>query len=132
MYLVEQNLLKKELAQALSEHTQLLRNVEHIETENMPAFTFMMRSFGFIFQRVPGILIDDDIEETYFGIFQYYNLLGELKQNLQMNYPYAKLGNKELGDVLAPFPLNFEKEINQWWEEKTGLKVQMTKQTLSI
>lgn len=132
MYAVEQNVLKKELAQALSEYTQLLRNVEHIETDNMPAFTFMMRSFGFIFQRVPGILIDDEIEETYFGIFQYYNLLGELKQNLQMSYPYAKLGNKDLSTILAPFPLNFEQEINQWWEEKTGLKVKITKQTLDI
>ncbi|WP_314065629.1 hypothetical protein [uncultured Vagococcus sp.] len=131
-YPVEQLELKKELSAALSAHTQLLRNVEHIEPEQMDAFTFMMRSFGFIFERVPGILLDNDAEETYFGIFQYYNLLAELKHNLMMSFPYAHLQNVNFSDILAPFPTQYVAEVNQWWEEKTGLVVGSTKQTMTM
>ena len=127
---IEQSVLKEELSAALSQYTQLLRDVHEIRTEDMPAFTFMMRSFGFIFERVPSILLKDDTEETYFGIFQYYNLLAELKQNLAMSYPYAQLNGQDLATVLAPFPMAYQTEVNQWWEAKTGLKVVFTKQTI--
>lgn len=131
-YPIDQLTLKKELSHALSEHTQLLRNVEYIDPEQMEAFTFMMRSFGFIFERVPAILLDDNIEETYFGIFQYYNLLAEMKHNLKMTFPYAHLQTKTFSEILAPFPTQYEKEVNQWWEEKTGLVVESTKQTITM
>lgn len=131
-YPIEQFELKKELSEALSAHTQLLRNVEFIEPEQMEAFTFMMRSFGFIFERVPAILLDEDCEETYFGIFQYYNLLSELKRNILMVFPYAQLQKKSFSDILIPFPTHFEKEVNQWWEAKTGLIVGGTKQTITM
>lgn len=130
--MISQTKLKTELSQALSSHTQLLRNVEYIEPEHMVAFTFMMRSFGFIFERVPAILIDDDEEETYFAIFQYYNLLAELKRNILMSFPYAELQGTPFSKLLKPFPTLYEKEINQWWETSTGLKVKHTKQTINM
>lgn len=130
MYQVEQEHLKKELSQGLSQYTQLLRNVNQIDTTDMPAFIFMMRSFGFIFERVPRILIANNIEETYFGSFQYYNLLAELKQNLQMSFPYAKLDQQDFQQLLAPFPTTYQAEVNHWWENKTGLQIEHTKQTI--
>ncbi|MGO2266096.1 hypothetical protein [Vagococcus salmoninarum] len=130
-YELSQDQVKKELSVALSTYTQLLRNVDFIASEDIPAFTFTMRSFGFIFERIPHLLITDDIEEAYFGIFQYYNLLEELKNNLTMAFPYAKLQNQPLLTALKPFPKSHEDLINQWWEDKTGLKVEFTKQTIT-
>lgn len=130
MHQVDQALLKQELSTALSQYTQLLRNVNHIADTDMPAFSFTMRSFGFIFERLPGILIDDNLEETYFGSFQYYNLLAELKQNLLMNFPYAKLDQQNFSELLKAFPTTYQKEVNEWWENKTGLQVEFTKQTI--
>ena len=122
--------LKQELSTALSQYTQLLREVSFIDAADMPAFTFMMRSFGFIFERVPQILLEDDLEESQFALFQYYNLLAELKHNLAMTHPYAQLAGESLQTTLAPFPVTYATELNQWWETKTGLKVLATKQTL--
>ncbi|EOH95694.1 hypothetical protein UAY_03120 [Enterococcus moraviensis ATCC BAA-383] len=46
--MVSPTLLKQDLADALNAHIKLLREVEQIEIDHMDAFTFMMRSFGFM------------------------------------------------------------------------------------
>ncbi|OJG18856.1 hypothetical protein RU97_GL001474 [Enterococcus canis] len=124
--------LKKELAQALNAHIELLREVDYIDNDNMDAFTFMMRSFGFMLKGAPHVLISEQEEELHYMMFQYYSLLTELKYNLMLNYPYAKLQNKPMLEVLAAFPTTYEREMKNWWEEKTGLQVEETKQTIAI
>jgi len=130
--MINQTLLKKELAQALTIHIRLLKDVEEIETEHSDALTFMMRSFGFMLDGSPEILIGEDEEALYYMMFQYYSLLTELKYNLLLNYPYAHLHGKKILDVVNEFPITYERELKVWWEEMTGLEVEETKQTIAI
>lgn len=130
--MVEADLLKKDLANALNTHIKLLREVEQIEVEHMDAFTFMMRSFGFMLDRAPNVMLEEDNEALYYMMFQYYSLLNELKYNLILNFPYARLQGRTLLEVVDVFPTTYEKELKQWWENKTGLEVEETKQTIAI
>lgn len=128
----DQQLLKEELAQALTVHITLLREVELIEEEHMDAFTLMMRSFGFMLANAPTALLENDTEALHYVMFQYYSLLTELKYNLTLNFPYARLQGKTMLEVVAAFPTTYERELKQWWETKTGLEVEETKQTIAI
>ena len=130
--MVEAMLLKKDLANALNTHIKLLREVEEIEIEHMDAFTFMMRSFGFMLDRAPNVMLETDDEVLYYTMFQYYSLLNELKYNLILNFPYARLQGCTLVEVVDAFPTTYEKELKHWWENKTGLEVEETKQTIAI
>ena len=130
--MVEPDLLKSDLAIALNTHIKLLREVEQIDAEHMDAFTFMMRSFGFMLDRAPNVMLENDDESLYYMMFQYYSLLNELKYNLILNYPYARLKNRPLLELVETFPTTYEKELKQWWENKTGLDVEETKQTIVI
>jgi hypothetical protein len=130
--MVEQQLLKQDLANALNTHITLLREVEQIEEDHMDAFTFMMRSFGFMLEHAPKVMLEEDEEELHYMMFQYYSLLNELKYNLLLNYPYARLHGKTLNEIVAAFPTTYEREMKQWWEDTTGLEVEETKQTIAI
>ncbi|MEI5990199.1 hypothetical protein [Enterococcus crotali] len=130
--MVNPDLLKQDLADALNAHIKLLREVEQIEADHMDAFTFMMRSFGFMLDRSPNVLLEQDNEALHYMMFQYYSLLTELKYNLILNYPYARLQGKTMSEVVEVFPTTYEREMKQWWEETTGLDVEETKQTIAI
>lgn len=130
--MVSPDLLKQDLADALNAHIKLLREVEQIEAEHMDAFTFMMRSFGFMLDRSPNVLLGNNDEELNYMLFQYYSLLTELKYNLILNYPYARLQGKTMSEVVEVFPTTYEREMKQWWEDKTGLEIEETKQTIAI
>lgn len=130
--MIESYLLKQDLANALNAHIKLLREVEQIEEDYMDAFTFMMRSFGFMLDHSPSVLINQDDEALHFMMFQYYSLLTELKYNLILNYPYARMQGKTMSEVVEAFPTTYEREMKQWWEKKTGLEVEETKQTIAI
>ncbi|OTN88989.1 MULTISPECIES: hypothetical protein [Enterococcus] len=130
--MVNPDLLKQDLADALNAHIKLLREVEQIEVDHMDAFTFMMRSFGFMLDRSPKVLLGQDNEALNYMMFQYYSLLTELKYNLILNYPYARLQGKTMKEVVEVFPTTYEREMKQWWEEKTGLAIEETKQTILI
>lgn len=124
--------LRKELFIALDLHIDILKDVEMIEKDSLDGFIFMMRSFGFIFDRAPRVLAMEDETEMNYMMFQYYSLLTELKYNLAMNYPYANLQGKSLLAIVDSFPTTYEKEMKDWWESTTGLKVDETKQTIEI
>lgn len=125
--------LRKELAQAVRSHIQLLKEVEEISEENMEGFTFMMRSFGFMLDRSAMVLYHEkDEEDLYFMMFQYYSLLTELKYNLLMNYSDTTLNGRTLLEIVSTFPTTYEKELKNWWESKTGLDVEETKQTIKV
>lgn len=124
--------LQTDLLQALDLHVDILKEVNDIKAEEIPAFLFMMRSLGFMLDRAALVLASGDDEEMYYMMFQYYSLLKELKLNLAMNYPYATLQEEPLIDTVAQFPDTYEKEMKLWWEEKTGLVVESTKQTLEL
>ena len=129
---MDQHLLKKELVDALTVHIKLLAKVEMIEEEHMDAFTFMMRSFGFMLDGAPNVIVTQDKEELYYMMFQYYSLLNELKYNLLLNYPYAALHDEKIIEIVERFPTTYEREMKHWWEETTGLEVEETKQTIAI
>lgn len=124
--------LQTNLLQALDLHVDILKEVNDIKTEEIPAFLFMMRSLGFMLDRAALVLASGDDEEMYYMMFQYYSLLKELKLNLAMNYPYAKLQEEPLMNTVDKFPNTYENEMKLWWEEKTGLIVESTKQTLEL
>ncbi|MBO0451714.1 MULTISPECIES: hypothetical protein [Enterococcus] len=124
--------LQTDLLQALDLHIDILKEVDDIKTEEIPAFLFMMRSLGFMLDRAALVLASADDEEMYYMMFQYYSLLKELKLNLAMNHPYAKLQEEPLIETVNNFPDTYEKEMKIWWEEKTGLTVESTKQTLDL
>ena len=83
--------LKEELVYALDQHIDLLKDTATIDQGSLDGVMFMMRSFGFIFDRAPQVLLTDDPEEMNFLMFQYYSLLSELKYNLllkrYLNHP---------------------------------------------
>lgn len=124
--------LQTDLLQALDLHIDILKEVDDIEREELPGFLFMMRSLGFMLDRAALVLACGDDEEMYYMMFQYYSLLKELKFNLAMNFPHAKLQGDPLMDTVNRFPDNYEKEMKTWWEEKTGLTVEETKQTIEL
>jgi hypothetical protein len=124
--------LQTDLLQALDLHIDILKEVDDIEREELPGFLFMMRSLGFMLDRAALVLASGDDEEMYYMMFQYYSLLKELKFNLAMNFPHAKIQGEPLIDTVNRFPDNYEKEMNTWWEEKTGLTVEETKQTIEL
>ncbi|MGX2945642.1 hypothetical protein [Enterococcus alishanensis] len=124
--------LQKDLLTALDLHIDILKEVEDIESEHLPAVLFMMRSFGFMLDRAPTVLAVHDEEEMMYLMFQYYSLLTELKYNLAFNFPYAKMQGESLLEVAKQFPCTYEKELKKWWEEKTGLTVEERKQTIKI
>lgn len=124
------NELKTELVTILDLHIDLLKEAELIESENLDGVLFMMRSFGFILDRAPGVLAEDDEEEMNFMMFQYYCLLKELKYNLGMSFPYATLQGRGLIEVAEEFPTTYEQDMREWWESRTGLVVEETKQTI--
>ncbi|MGO3728275.1 MAG: hypothetical protein ACTJFI_05160 [Enterococcus viikkiensis] len=122
--------LQTDLLQALDLHIDVLKEVEDIETEQLPAFLFMMRSLGFMLDRAPLVLASNDDKEMYYMMFQYYSLLTELKFNLAMNFPYARWQGEPLLEKVNAFPETYEAEMKVWWEDKTGLVVEETKQTI--
>lgn len=124
--------LQTDLLQALDLHIDILKEVDDIEREELPGFLFMMRSLGFMLDRAALVLASGDDEEMYYMMFQYYSLLKELKFNLAMNFPHAKIQGEPLIDTVNRFPNNYEKEMKTWWEEKTGLIVEETKQTIEL
>lgn len=124
--------LQTDLLQALDLHIDILKEVDDIEREELPGFLFMMRSLGFMLDRAALVLASGDDEEMYYMMFQYYSLLKELKFNLAMNFPHAKIQGEPLIDTVNRFPNNYEKEMKTWWEEKTGLTVEETKQTIEL
>ncbi|MGC6769315.1 hypothetical protein ACYSNR_15750 [Enterococcus sp. LJL128] len=130
--MIEQHLLKRELADALTTHIRLLKDVDEIEMEHSDALAFMMRSFGFMLDGAPEILVTEDEEALYYMMFQYYSLLTELKYNLMLNFPYARLQGREIMAVVNDFPVAYEREMKEWWERMTGLEVEETKQTIAI
>lgn len=124
--------LKDELLQALDIHIDILKDASTIETDHLDGIMFMMRSFGFMLDRAPKVLREENLEEMHYLMFQYYSLLSELKYNLTLNFPYAKINQKSLLEIVDAFPTTYEKEMKQWWEDLTGLKVEETKQTIEI
>ena len=124
--------LQTDLLQALDLHIDILKEVDDIEREELPGFLFMMRSLGFMLDRAALVLASGDDEEMYYMMFQYYSLLKELKFNLAMNFPHAKIQGEPLIDTVNRFPDNYEKEMTAWWDEKTGLTVEETKQTIEL
>lgn len=124
--------LKNELLKALDTHIDILKDASEINPEHLDGIMFMMRSFGFMLDRAPKVLGEEDPEEMNYLMFQYYSLLTELKYNLTLNFPYAKINHKSLQEIVAAFPTTYEKEMKQWWERLTGLEVEETKQTIEI
>lgn len=124
--------LKEELIDALDTHIDILKDTATIETDSLDGVMFMMRSFGFIFDRAPRVLFEENPEEMNFLMFQYYSLLSELKYNLLLNYPYAKIHQRTLIQITQDFPITYEKDMKAWWESLTGLQVDDTKQTIAI
>ncbi|EOT38998.1 hypothetical protein ACWOE3_05255 [Enterococcus dispar] len=124
--------LKTELLVALDTHIDILKDASYIQPDHLDGIMFMMRSFGFMLDRAPKVLACDDTEEMNYLMFQYYSLLTELKYNLTLNFPYAKINNKSLLEIVDAFPTTYEKEMKTWWEDTTGLKVEETKQTIEI
>ena len=126
------NELKKELVTALDIHIDLLKDTSLIEPKHLDGIMFMMRSFGFMLDRAPKVLLEEDPEEMNFLMFQYYSLLSELKHNLLLNYPNTTLQNRSLIDIVQIFPTTYEKDMKLWWEQLTGLHVDDSKQTMSL
>lgn len=130
--MIESKLLKEDLAEALNVHITLLKDVDSIDEAHLDAFVFMMRSFGFMFDRGPKVLISSNEEELTYMMFQYYSLLNELKYNILLNFPYAHLQGIKLLEIVDNFPTTYEREMKHWWENMTGLEVEETKQTIAI
>ena len=128
----EYTALKTELLEALDTHIDILKDASYIQVDHLDGIMFMMRSFGFMLDRAPKVLACDDKEEMNYLMFQYYSLLTKLKYNLTLNFPYAKINNKNLLEIVDAFPTTYEKEMKAWWENTTGLKVEETKQTIEI
>ncbi|MGM0231765.1 hypothetical protein [Enterococcus sp. AZ094] len=124
--------LKKELLDALDLHIDLLKTAPTIESSHLDGVLFMMRSLGFMLDRAPKVLLLEDQNEMNFMMFQYYSPLSELKYNLVLNFPYASIQGVPLLTLIQRFPTTYEKEMKQWWEARTGLKVEETKQTIEI
>lgn len=125
--MTQEALIKQELAEALHAHIVLLKGIETIDRGSEDGLRFVVRSLGFMLERIPEALISDNEEDLYFAAFQYYNLLAELKNNLALSFPH--LTNIDLSE----FPDEHVGILNEWWEKKTGLKVdEPTKQTMSI
>ncbi|AOF49688.1 hypothetical protein [Tetragenococcus halophilus] len=125
--------LKKEMTLALDTHIDILKDVSTIEGKHLEGVMFMMRSFGFMLDRAPKVLYEEDSEEMNFLMFQYYSLLSELKHNLALYYPQAKIQNRTLIEIADTFPTTYEKDMKQWWENLTGLQVaDSSKQTIHI
>lgn len=130
--MIEGRFLKEDLANALNVHITLLKDVDSIDNDHLDAYIFMMRSFGFMLDRAPKVLISQDDEELKYMMFQYYSLLNELKYNIFLNFPYAHLQGRKLIEIVEDFPTTYEREMKQWWESLTGLKLEETKQTIAI
>ncbi|WP_430610823.1 hypothetical protein [Enterococcus sp. DIV0876] len=124
--------LKQELLDVLDRHIDLLKTVPSIEIEHLDGVLFMMRSLGFMLDRAPKVLALEDLTEMHFMMFQYYSLLSELKYNLVLNFSYASLEGIPLLTIIASFPTTYETAMKQWWEDRTGLAVEETKQTIEI
>lgn len=124
--------LRNELLEALDKHIDILKEADTIDEAHLDGIIFMMRSFGFIFDRAPKVLRMENDEEMHYMMFQYYSLLTELKYNLMLNYPYAQLQGHSLLTIVETFPTTYEKEMKRWWEALTGLQVEETKQTMTV
>ena len=123
----QEKMIKKELAEALHVHILLLKNIETIERDSSNALRFVVKSLGFMLERIPEALVSEDDEDLYFAAFQYYNLLAELKNNLAISFPHLTAID------LSAFPNSHVTLLNEWWEEKTGLQVDTpTKQTMTV
>ena len=124
--------LKQELLIVLDRHIDILKTVTSIEIDHLDGVLFMMHSLGFMLDRAPKVLASDDLTEMHFMMFQYYSLLSELKYNLVLNFPYASLEDVPLLTIIETFPTSYETAMKQWWENRTGLVVEETKQTIEI
>ncbi|MBO0476600.1 hypothetical protein DOK76_05925 [Vagococcus sp. DIV0080] len=125
--MTHEKIIKKELAEALHVHILLLKRIETVESDSSDALRFVIRSLGFMLERIPEALVSDDEEDLYFAAFQYYNLLAELKNNMAISFPHVTSID------LSAFPDSHVDLLNEWWEEKTGLKVDTpTKQTMTV
>lgn len=122
--------LKMDLAKALVAHVDILKNVDSIEPDQIDGLAFVMRSLGFMLEKTPCLLLRDQDEDVYYAMFQYYSLLEELKHNVKMSYPHARIHTKLLNEILDEFPTTYAHDMIDWWERKTGLVIEHTKQTI--
>lgn len=123
------NQIKDELAHALHAHIVLLKHIDYVDSNSQEGVYFIIKSMGVMLERIPEALISEDEEDLYYAAFQYYNLLSELKLNLQLSYPQLSLN----GFDLSYFPDSYVTELNTWWEQKTGLPVDLpSKQTIHV
>ena len=123
----QDRLIKEELAKALHAHLILLKGIDTLNQKEESGLLFVSKSLGFMLERIPEALVSEDSETLYFAAFQYYNLLAELKSNLAFSFPHITSID------LSAFPHEHVLLLNEWWEEKTGLKVDTpTKQTITV
>jgi hypothetical protein len=124
--------LKKEALTALNLEQELLRHMDEIHPEHTTTVRFLLKSLGNMFAKIPGALANQNEDELRRAMFEYYELLVELKQNLKMTFPNATLFEKSVHSVVDEFPTHYHVELKQWFEGITGVRVCETKQTMKI
>ncbi|MDR0922097.1 MAG: hypothetical protein LBM95_06935 [Lactobacillales bacterium] len=122
--------LRNEALKVMDLHTHLLRKLEEIDPDHAEAGVFTLRSFGYILQNLPEVLVRDTVEDAMSALFEYYGLLTELKYNLKLNYPYAILFGKPILEIIERYPTTYHQELNEWFEAQNGVDVVETKQTM--
>jgi hypothetical protein len=122
--------LRNEAIEVLDLHSHFLRKMDQVDFHHPEAAGFILRSFGYIIQNMPEVLVREDIDDAKAALFEYYSLLTELKYNVKMNYPDTILFGQPVLSLINRYPTTFHEELKLWFEEKNGVTVTEGKQTL--
>jgi hypothetical protein len=124
--------LKDQALTALELHFHFMRRMDEFDADHQDVITFSIKNFGTILKNLPRVLISEDELFIRNTMFEYYILLHELKMNIQINYPYGKLFNEPILNLLNKYPCTYHDELKDWFEKEHQIHVGETKQTLKF
>lgn len=79
---------------------------------------------------LPKILVTDDLELNKKRLFEAYNLISELKYNLEFLFPNETLFGTPLIEYADCYPMTYAKALKNWWQKTENVVLNEGKQTI--
>jgi hypothetical protein len=128
--LMDNRHLQEEAANILNQHIIFLEQFEQIDTNSIEVTSFLLKSLANILRPLPGVLLSDDFEANKLCLFETYNLISELKYNLEFLFQEETLFGRAVLDYANLYPMTYATDLKDWWQATQQVTLQEGKQTI--
>lgn len=122
--------LQQEAEKILNHHVRFLAQFEKIDNDSFEITAFILKSLSNILKPLPKILVTDDLELNKKRLFEAYNLISELKYNLEFLFPNETLFGTPLIEYADCYPMTYAKALKNWWQKTENVVLNEGKQTI--